>query len=328
MKHRSLTLLLLCLGVLSCDKVKTLANRAKSAVENKVGEKSLPSAGGAAEPALQKLVDQTPEGVIFRKDLPFPNAIEVTTTLREEFIGRLYQSSAIEKRAEEKKGTKLVVIKLERAGDQVRYTLEQSSFTVLPAEGAPAPKELPADQLKKIAVASKPITYQKSPKGWRCSTSEGFRAAVISKELSPVFDELLKEYSLAPRSLWLGKHRFKSGDQIPVSGTSLPMLLSGMVTGSLNLTFEKTESVQGHPCGVFSVTGDYSRKQFPDFEGNLMDEDVTIESGEIWLSLVYPIILKQELSTIQTTKSGGHGGSTERTQGKIKVFLSRDWKTR
>ncbi len=328
MKHRSLTLLLLCLCVLSCDKVKTLANRAKTAVENKMGEKSMPSADGATDPALQKLVDQTPEGVIFRKDLPFPNAIEVTTTLREELIGRIYQSSAIEKRAEDKKGTKVVVTKLERAGDQVRYTLEQSSFTVLPAEGAPPPKEATADQLKKIAVASKPITYQKSPRGWRCPTSEGFRAAVISKELSPVFDDLLKEYALAPRALWLGKHRFKSGDQIPVSGSSLPMLLSGMVAGSLSLTFEKTESVQGHPCGVFSVTGDYSRKQFPDFEGNLTDEDVTIESGEIWLSLVYPIILKQELSTIQTTQSGGHGGSTERMQGKIKVFLSREWKTR
>ena len=328
MKLRSITLLLLCLSAFSCDKVKGLANRAKTAVENKVAEKSTASAGAAVDSSLQNLVDQTPEGVIFRKDLPFPNGIEVTSTLREELIGRIYQSSAIEKLAADKKGTKVVVIKLERAGDQVRYTLEQSSFTVLPAEGAPVPKEAPADQLKKITVASNPITYQKSPKGWRCSTSEGFRAAVISKELSPVFDDLLREYALAPHTLWLGKHRFKSGDQVPVSGSSLPMLLSGMVSGSLNLTFEKTESVQGHPCGVFSITGDFSRKQFPDFEGNLTDQDVTIESGKIWLSLIYPIILKQELSTIQTTKSGGHGGSTERVQGKIKVFLSRDWKTR
>ncbi|MEO8617499.1 MAG: hypothetical protein ABI600_20380, partial [Luteolibacter sp.] len=272
--------------------------------------------------------DQTPEGVIFRKDLPFPSRIDVTTTLREELTGRIYQSSAIEKHAEDKKGTKMVVIKLERAGDQVRYTLEQSSFTVLPVEGAPVPKDAAADQLKKVAAASIPVTYQKSSKGWRCSTSEGFRAAVISKELSPVFDELLREYALAPRTLWFGKRRFKAGDQVPVSASLLPMLLSGMVTGSLNLTFEKAESVQGHPCGVFSITGDFSRKQFPDFEGNLTDQDLTIESGKIWLSLIYPIILKQELSTIQTTKSGGHGGSTERVQGKIKVFLSRDWKSK
>ena len=297
-------------------------------MENKVAENSNGSADGTVDPTLQKLVDQTPEGIIFRKDLPFPSSLEVTTTLREEVTGRLYQSSAIEKHAEDKKGTKMVVVKLERAGDQVRYTLEQSSFTVLPTEGAPVPKDAAADQPKKVAIASKPVTYQKSPKGWRCSTSEGFRAAVISKELSPMFDELLSEYALAPRTLWFGKRRFKPGDQIPISGNSLPMLLSGTATGSLNLTFEKADSVQGHPCGMFSITGDFSRKQFPDFEGNLTDQDLTIESGKIWLSLIYPIIMKQELSTIQTTKSGGHGGSTERVQGKIKVFLSRDWKSK
>ncbi len=58
---------------------------------------------------------------------------------------------------------------------------------------------------------------------------------------------------------------------------------------------------------MFSVTGDYSRKQFPDFEGNLTDEDVTIPSGKIWFSLLYPMILKEELATIQTFKSGGQG---------------------
>jgi hypothetical protein len=84
--------------------------------------------------------------------------------------------------------------------------------------------------------------------------------------------------------------------------------------------------VKGHPCGVFSVTGDFSRKQFPDFDGNFTDEDVTIQSGKIWLSLIYPIILKEELDTIQSFKSGGQGGLVGRGQGTVKVSVEREWK--
>ena len=84
------------------------------------------------------------------------------------------------------------------------------------------------------------------------------------------------------------------GDQLAVSGDSLPMLVAGKGKGSLNLKLESFEAVAGHPCGVFSVSGTYSRKKFPDFEGNLTDEDVTIQSGKIWLSLIHPIVLKEE----------------------------------
>jgi len=326
MIRRSILLLLFCLAVVSCDKAKKLADQAKAAVENKISGKTASSKEGKPDAALQKLVDQTPEGVIFRKDLPFPNHIEVLTTLREEMAGRFYQASAIERHAEDMKGTKVVVTKLERAGDQVRYSLEQSSFTSPLPDGAEAPKGAATDPLKQVAPAGKPMIYRKSGKGWQGSGSDGFRAAALSKQLSPVFDLLLVENALAPRTLWFGKRRFKAGDKVPVAESSLPILLSGKATGSFNLAFEKTEAVDGHPCGVFSVTGDFSRKQFPDFEGTLTDQDVTIESGKIWLSLLYPIILRQELDTIQTTKSGGQGGNAERGQGKVKVTLERAWK--
>ncbi len=318
--------LLLCLASVSCDKAKNLAAQAKAAVEEKISGKVAEASQNKPDEALQKLVDQTAEGVLFRKDLPFPNHIEVLTTLREEMAGRFYQTSAIERHGEDMKGTKIVVTKLERAGDQVRYLLEQSSFSTPKPEGADAPKEAVTDPLKQVAPAGKPMIYRKSEKGWQGSGSDGFRAAALSKQLSPMFDEILIENALAPRTLWFGKRRFKAGDKVPVAESSLPMLLTGKVTGSFELTFEKTEAVGGHPCGVFAVTGDFSRKQFPDFEGNFTDQDVTIESGKIWLSLLYPIVLRQEFDTIQTTKSGGQGGSAERGQGKVKVHLERAWR--
>jgi len=326
MNRRSIPLLLLCLAAVSCDKAKNLADQAKAAVENKIAGKGPAAAENKPDAGLQKLVDETTEGVIFRKDLPFPNHIEVLTTLREEMDGRFYQASAIERHGETMKGTRIVVTKLERAGDQVRYSLEQSSFSAPLPDGADTPKDAVTDPLKQVAPAGKPMIYQKSGKGWQGSGSDGFRAAALSKQLTPVFDLLLVENALAPRTLWFGKRRFKAGDKVPVAESSLPMLLSGKATGSINLTFEKTDAVNGHPCGVFSVTGDFSRKQFPDFEGTLTDQDVTIESGKIWLSLLYPIILRQELDTIQSTRTGGQGGSAERGQGKVKSILERAWK--
>ncbi len=326
MIRRSIPFLLLCLSVVSCDKAKKLADQAKAAVENRISGKTSGVAENKPDAGLQKLVDETPEGVIFRKDLPFPNHIEVVTTLREEMTGRFYQTSAIERHAEDMKGTKIVITKLERSGDQVRYSLEQSSFTAPLPDGADTAKGAVTDTLKQVAPAGKPMIYRKSGKGWQGSGSDGFRAAAVSKQLSPVFDLLLVENALAPRTLWFGKRRFKAGDKVPVAESSLPMLLTGKATGSFSLTFEKTDAVGGHPCGVFSITGDFSRKQHPDFEGTLTDQDVTIESGKIWLSLLYPIILRQELDTIQTTKSGGQGGNAERGQGKVKATLERVWK--
>lgn len=128
MKLRFITLTLLAIASSSCDKAKDLANKTKSAIEGQIARKAGESGGAQADPALQKLVDETAEGVVFRKDLPFPGKIEVRTTRRHELSGRFFEASAIESHAKAVKGTQTTVTKLERAGNQVRYTLEQSTF--------------------------------------------------------------------------------------------------------------------------------------------------------------------------------------------------------
>lgn len=57
-----------------------------------------------------------------------------------------------------------------------------------------------------------------------------------------------------------------------------------------------------------------------------MDEEVTIENGKLWLSMLHPMILKEELNTIQTFKPAGDGGLVGRGQGVIKIFAEREWK--
>lgn len=281
-----------------------------------------------ADPQLAKLTDQTADGVVFRKDLPFPERIVVTTTRRQEWSGRFYQSSAIEKRAETLKGTRLNIEKLERAGGEVRHTLEKSSFFIPTAEDPEGAKETLSDPLATIAQGNRTHTFRKSGKAWAADSSGGFRTAALAKDLSPVLDGLLIDNAIAPRPLWFSsKKRFKPGDEITVTGESLPMLLNGNASGTLKLKLESFDAVHGHPCAVFSTSGDYRRRDVPDFEGVFTDEDVTIQSGKLWLSIIHPIILKEELDTIQTVSSGSRGGQKSRGQGSIKVSVERQWKT-
>lgn len=311
-------------SLVSCDKAKEIADKATAAAKEKITAQ-IASSKEQADPELQKLVDETPEGVIFRKDLPFPTRLEVQTIRRNTIVGRNFQPSAIDKSVELINGTKVIHFKLERTAQQVRYTLEKSDFILPLAEGAD-PDDPPASDPTKSAPAARPISFRKTGSTWKAEDTDTFRSELISKQIIPVFDQLLIENALAPRPLWFSKKRLKPGDEVLVTDATLPMLFEGQAKGELTLVLDSIEPVAGHPCGVFKVTGDYSRKKIADFEGNLIDEEVTIQSGKLWLSLIYPLVLREELDTIQTFRSSQSGGQAVRGQGTVKVSTTRDWK--
>ena len=328
MKSRCCVILCCVLGAVACDKVKSLAAKASSTVWQKIT-----AAGGTGksvvipvDPVLQKLVDQTAEGVIFRKDLPFPTRLDVRTTERTELSGRLSHSSALGQQVAAAAGTQTTITHFERSANQVRYTLEKSGVELPPPATPEAAKHAPAAPGEPAPPLPPPVTFRKSGKAWVADNRSDFHAAALARELAPVFDQLLIENALASRPLWFAKHRFKLGDELVVTGKLLPMLLLGEATGSLTLKLESFEPLDGHPCAVFALTGDYRRKQVPNIEGAPRDEDVTIQSGKVWLSLIYPVILRQELDTIQSGQAGGHGGLVIRSQGSCKVSLARAWK--
>jgi hypothetical protein len=325
MNARLPTILFACLCATSCDKAKHLADQAGTKVRDRIAARI--GGGNATDPALGKLVDQTPDGVIFRKDLPFPKRVSVRTTRRQQWSGRLYQPSEIGQRAENLNGTRLTVTRLERSADEIRHTLEQAGFQIPSPDDPDSEGKTLADPLSAFTPANSTVTLLKDGNNWKGAPDGGFRAATIARELTPVMDPLLVENALAPRSLWFSpKKRFKTGDTLTVAGSSLPMLVPGKAVGSLDLKLESIGAVDGHPCGVFAVIGHYQRTAFPDFEGAFTDEDVTIQSGKLWLSLIHPIILREELDTIQTLKSGSRGAQNVRSQGTIKVSIKREWK--
>ncbi|RYD46955.1 MAG: hypothetical protein EOP85_06400 [Verrucomicrobiaceae bacterium] len=322
MKTHIIPALLACLALSSCDKARNLADKARSAVESEMAKGSADAAESKPDPELLKLVDETPEGFHFRKDLPFPSRVDVKVTRSMEMDARSFETSVLGNTTNTVKGTQTTVTRLEKATSQVRYTLMESVFT------EPVTKEAEKKEpvVRQIAPPGKPRTFQKSGKTWTSADTEGFKAAALAKQLTPVFDQLLEENGLVARSLWFGKRRIKVGDEVPVPAETLGMLLSGKVKGSFKLKLESTGAVAGHPCGIFSLSGDYNRKQFPDFEGDLTDEEVTVQSGKVWLSLLHPLVLKEELDTIQTFKRGSGDNPSSRTQGAIKVTITREWK--
>jgi hypothetical protein len=328
MKTRFLIIPVITLASVACDRAKDFAERMTKSVKQEIAEKAGATSDEStqADPELEKLVDQTDEGVLFRKDLPFPEKLEVQTTLRNEISGRFSHSSAIESEAGAMNGTQISILKLERSGDQVRYTLEQSSFAPTLPKVAPGKKPDLKQTLNDVAPAAKPVVFRKTGGKWQAEEGSGFHAASLSQDLAPVFDEVLIENALSPRPLWLSKRRVKIGETINLSGDYLAMVLSGETKGSLSMKLDAIGASNGHPCGIFSVTGDYNRQRLPDFEGNVVKESVTIQSGKLWLSLLHPVILKEELDTIQTIQSGNQGNKALRGQGSIKVSIDRDWK--
>lgn len=316
---------LLAFSLVACDKAKNLVDQTKSTVKDQIIAKAGGDKSAKADDEFQKLVDQTPEGVIFRKDLPFPSELDVKITRRRDLSVRLTQTSAIEKRVDVIKGEHISISELGRSDNQVSYALKEIAFQIPSTDPKKEPQKV-ADPFTQTPPSTKPVTFVKSGKAWKISERADFHSAVLAAQVAPVLDELLIESALAPRALWFAKHRIKIGHEFDVTGDALSMLLSGNAKGSLHLKFESIDAVHGQPCGVFSVTGEYTRKDFPDFSGNLTDEEVSIQSGKLWLSLIHPVILKEELDTIQTFKSGGNGGLAGRAQGNIKLTVTREWK--
>jgi hypothetical protein len=321
-------IILSCLPPLfaSCDKAREIANDASAKVREKVS-----SAASATEepvdPELAKLVDRNDEGAVFRKDLPFPSRIGVNQTTTSDLQMRVFESSAIERRSSNVNGRMTGIEKIERHGDHIRHSRAEMRLTDPTAKDAEGkPKVLAENPLGTPGPGPQRVFHRRNGK-WEADAGSGFAVTAQSKDLAPVLDTLLQEHGLAPRPQWFAKRRLRIGDELTLTGDTMPVLIGGGAKGALKLKLESFDAVSGHPCGVFTVTGDYSRRQFPSFDGVFTDEDVTIQSGKVWLSLIHPLVIRWEADTIRTTKTGTKGGQITQSQGTAKITLVREWKT-
>lgn len=332
-----LLVLIFSLPLVSCQKVKELAGKAKVAAGSAA---SGITPAGEMDKALEALIDRNEEGVRFRKDLPFPKSVECRTTSSMQFIDvRVSRKTAFGLEAGTSSSTREEAGTWTRTDNRIAFSYEKATISpasMLPAApvvpttpqpGAkpspPAAPPPPADAAptREVAEALSGVLRFSDGK-WRAERDQDFMKMVKLKALETTFnDDVLMSRGLAPRKLWFGKTRWKEGSKLTLNGEEMAMLMvtPGM-KGHLELIFEAVEAVDGHPCGRFSLTGDCSGYRSPDGS----KAEMSITGGKAWMSLIHPLVLKLELDTVMTLtgKSDGPG----RAQGNVILKEYIVWK--
>ncbi len=325
---RRCLLLPVILGLVSCDQIRKAADKVKSKVSDTLEEHLGELNDEQNKSPLYALVDQTEQGYVFRKDLEFPTDLRVVTTYKRQIAGRIIRETELGKNIENVNGEEWTIAEFDRKGSSVLYSLKESSFELRMPEHEDEKESEPAramNPLRQAPPLTEPMIFVLNENGWKGQAKGNFKKMALSQDLSPVFGDMLVENAVMARPLWFAKRRIKVGDEFTISGAALPMLVAGKATGSLTLKLEGIEEVKGQPCGRFSVKGQFSRSNFPNLEGRLLDEEVSIQSGELWLSLIFPVILKEKIQTIQSFKPSEAGSTIGRGQGTIDTMVVREW---
>lgn len=320
------------LGLGGCDQAEKLAKEAKEKVSEKVEEvtvrvedatKKLPESKDATaerKSELEGMVDQTPEGYQFRRELPFPPRIEVTVEAAINMQGRFYKSNLLGKEMSSVKGTLKDIITLNRNGDTVHIERSRAPFE-------------PDDAELKAKVKEDGIKYEKTSAEfvrkkdkWDIRNPGDLMEAAAAADWKSGFTGLMSREGLSPRKQWFGKGRLKIGDSITLEDDNLALFEVRPSKGKLVLTLESVESLNGHPCGVFAIRGTYQSDGGGPSLAGAGQERISIESGKVWLSLLYPLVLKEDYHAVMSASGGDKGDAMMRTQGSVHVVITRNWK--
>lgn len=340
MVMRSLLIVLpfAALALSSCDKAKQAVEAAKTKMGGVADPGAPPSPGGDVASEFVGQVDSAAEGVRFRRDLPFPTTLKVRLIERNTFKNaRLISTSELGKRIATSQGTweevglmerddRHLVIEIEKAGKVVDADeLEEGEKEGGPAK--PAPEEIPS--LGSLAAGAR-LQYHLGADGWKVPESKGpvdFRSMVLEQAIRPSLTSLLTANGVTPRTQWFSSsRRWIGGDTIELSGETIALLFPGKGnSGRITLVYEAAEALEGHPCGRFSVEGDLVRKDAVGIDGVTSNSDISINSGKIWCSLIYPLVLREEYQMVLTSVEGSGNGPKIRVQGGVDVVVSRRW---
>lgn len=320
-----------CVALTACDGVRKAIDGAKSKVEESArdvvgGGKGSAEDKGEIDPAWASLIDRNEEGILFRRDLPFPQVVSVRVSEKDPMNMRIVRTSDMGKQNITDSSTR-----------EMAFSIRKNQGTITIADY----RELFQDTVKKtsegnpVVLNDHPLKSPNPPaeqslvwkgKQWQPADSSTFAKVAYGRQVGPMVPDLLSEYGLVPRSMWFGKRRVQPGKTVVVSGELLPMLVAGDATGELSLTLQEIEAVHGHPCGKFAVRGSYKRRKFPLLDGRAFDEEVSIQSGFVWLSVVYPLVLRYEWDRIVTLQIAEGSGPGVRCQGSSRIERMIEWK--
>ena len=324
--------LLVTLPLMSCQKVKELVGKAKVAS----------GSSGEMDKALEALVDRAPEGVKFRKDLPFPVNVECRLSSSMKFEGvRVFRKTAFGPESGVSSATSEEIATWTRQGQRLTFAVENATVDLAPEPPkpvidpkAPVPKTPPVakpaepalPQTIREVTESLSGTLELSGGKWSAGADSDFLRSAKLKALAVGFDdEALSLRGLQARKLWFGKTRWKEGSRLSLSGEEMTLvMITPGLKGHLDLVFEAVEAVEGHPCGRFAISGECSGFRNPLGQPDDSKAEMSITGGKIWMSLIHPLVLKQELDTVMTLSDKRNG--IDRAQGHVILKQSLTWK--
>jgi hypothetical protein len=311
---------LTCLLIGGCDKVGELLGKGEIA---KLAP-TTPQPGGEVDPALAAQVQRHEDGVSFRRDLDFPGTVTGRLRVSRDHDGvRVVEKSELGSENTRWDHILETEVVYDKYPGRFTITLEKAGRRILPDQEENAAVPAGASDLE-----GESLGFVLTEDGWSVdgSASGEFRKVNWAQSMNSAIPRLLVETGAHPRAQWFSSsRRWKPGDRVVLTGSAIRMIQAADVSGRIELVFEGEEAIGGHPCGVFSVTGDLSVRSEVDFLGKERDAEISISEGRIWASLLYPVLMREEYQTVQTITAGSGGGLSTRLQGAIKVVKSRSW---
>ncbi len=291
-------------------------------------------------PELQKLVVKKDDGYLFRTDIAFPPHLKVVVT----DVTKFRDVNMAKRIGDESVQTKLNarlenVMEYEMAGKSVRFTQiqdikrrkapdeEQMAKLKAAEEAAAAGEEPPEDPDQQIGLlVGKAVQFNFDGIDWKAVPTKEFKTMAWGKTLEPDVTSTLVYNGLKPRAKWFGVKPLPIGHKLKLAGESLNLVFENAAKGSLEMEFKSVEGVHGHPCAVFDVSGSIELKTDTDEQGQPVDGEETIESGRVWFSLLYPVVMRSELHKVVSYDTRKNGKLVAQFQGKAEDYLHRDWK--
>lgn len=288
---------------------------------------------------LEKLVDVSAEGYLFRRDIPFPPHIKVITTevtklknVRSAGKSQFGEGSMVLSTRADK------VMEYEMAGRAARFTMKENKTEKLisPSEKPEKPQIIgeakkksdgPALDKDKIVdrLVGKTVQFNYAAKSWKVQPSKEDLTVAWGKRLENQVTSQLQANGLLTRPRWFGKSRMSLGSETKLSGKSMDLVFDDGEQGKLKMVFKGMEGVHGHPCGVFEVEGSRTFEK-TDAEGNVVKGQEAVRGGKIWCSLLYPIVLRMDLDLIISHETRAKGKLIGQQRGDASITLHREWK--
>lgn len=330
MSPRAILATVVLVALPGCDKAKSFLGSSGGAAGGVAD--ILP--GGDANPELEAMVSRDGDGVRFRRDLTFPSELEIRMQVATSYENvRLVEDSAFGKKASVLNERQRLEVVYRKAPGVFNIHLERVG-KVMEEDEKEKEGDVPVEvELHPTAnLAKQSIEFVLFKEGWGTRRESGpvdFQKVVWADSIEDRIPELMVESGAHPRVQWFSSSRtWREGDQITLTGGTLKIIDPNDGRGRVALVFAGTESVGGHPCGVFAVKGEYEVEDYVYPDGERVDAEVSVTDGKIWASLLYPVILREEYDTVQTLERsfGKKGGVKTKIQGTVKVRRSRDWR--